>query len=90
MPNEINVRKIILNRLHEKLARLGIGDEEINDHFDLVKSGLLSSLEFVDLVASIEKSLNLEIDYERALESDDFTTISGIRKTFQKHLDEKA
>ncbi len=88
MPNDKEIRKIILELLHEKLERLGISDSEINDRFDLVKSGLLSSLEFVDLVASIENRLNIEIDYEQALDAGDFTTISGIKNTFQKHLNE--
>ena len=46
--------------------------------FDLVKSGLLNSIEFVDLAASLEQYCSVEIDFEKALDSGEFTTLGGL------------
>jgi acyl carrier protein len=80
---ESEIRKQIIQLLKDKLQRLTIRDSELGDNFDLVKSGLLNSLEFVDLVASLEKSNQLEIDFEKALEKGDFTTIGGLIRGFE-------
>jgi acyl carrier protein len=80
MENEI--RRQVLEVIREKLNRLSVKENEIGNSFDLVKSGLLNSLEFVDLVSSIEKMNNTEIDFEKALESGDFTTVGGLINAF--------
>lgn len=72
--------------IHEKLLRLSIKENEIGGSFDLVKTGLLNSLEFVDLVASLEKKFDVEIDFEKSLESGNFTTIDGLIKAFSAKL----
>jgi hypothetical protein len=43
---EIEIGKQLTELLREKLERLSIKDHEIGGSFDLVKSGLLNSLEF--------------------------------------------
>jgi acyl carrier protein len=80
MNNEI--RKQLLGLLQERLERIGIRESEPGAQFDLVKTGLLNSLEFVDLVATLEKMNGIEIDFEKALAAGDFTTIGGIVRTF--------
>ena len=56
--SESKLRKQIEN----KLTRLGIGAGELTGDFDLVKSGLLDSMAFVDLVVRIEKQYNIEVN----------------------------
>ena len=80
MENEI--RKQVMELLRDKLQRLSIRENELGDSFDLVKSGLLNSLEFVDLVASLEKVHEVEIDFEKALSSGDLTTLGGLIRAF--------
>lgn len=82
---EIEIRKQINELLGEKLARLAVRESELGGNFDLVKSGLLNSLEFVDLVASLEKLNEVEIDFEKALSAGDFTTIDGLTKSFSNY-----
>lgn len=79
---ENEIRKMLAELLKDKLERLSVKDHEINGSFDLVKSGLVNSLEFVDLVASMEKNFGFEIDFEKALDKGDFTTIDGLTKAF--------
>jgi acyl carrier protein len=83
---EIELRKQLMLVLQDKLTRLNIRESELGDSFDLVKSGLLNSLEFVDMVASLEKEFNTEIDFEEGLNSGELTTISGLSKAFLKKI----
>ncbi|MCK9398976.1 MAG: hypothetical protein M0Q51_03130 [Bacteroidales bacterium] len=78
-----NIRKQVMELLRDKLQRIGIQESELGESFDLVKSGLLNSLEFVDMVASMEKIYLHEIDFEQALDSGEFTTLGGLIRTFE-------
>ena len=69
-----------------KLERLGISENELTSGFDLVKSGFVNSLEFVELITRMEKHFKIELDFESALELGDFTTFSGLVRTFEKKL----
>ena len=69
--------------LRDKLQRIGIRESELGESFDLVKSGLLNSLEFVDMIASMEKIHLIEIDFEQALETGELTTLGGLIRAFE-------
>ena len=79
---ENDIRKQLMELLRDKMKRLTIKENEMVDSFDLVKSGFVNSIEFVDLVASIEKNTEFEIDFEKALERGDLTTIGGLIRAF--------
>jgi acyl carrier protein len=81
---ESEIRKQLMALISDKLQRLDIKESELGIGFDLVKSGLLNSLEFVDLVASMEKLNDLEIDFEAALDSGELTTVGGLIRVFEK------
>ena len=78
-----DIRKQVMQLLRDKLQRIGIRESELGESFDLVKSGLLNSLEFVDMVASMEKINLHEIDFEQALDSGELTTIGGLIRAFK-------
>ncbi len=82
---ESETRKQVVELIRDKLKRLAIRESGLSDSFDLVKSGLLNSLEFVDLVASIEKTNDHEIDFEKELDSGDFTTLGGLIRAFENN-----
>ena len=84
MENEIRGR--LMNLLGERLKRIGIDENELGNRFDLVKSGLVNSLEFVDLVASLEKEYRCEINFESGLEMNDLTTIGGLIRSFKSAI----
>lgn len=79
------IRDQLLASLAVKTENLSIRREELTDGFDLVKSGLLNSLEFVEMLSHLEKLNQVEIDYEKALENNDLTTIGGIIRTFKEY-----
>jgi acyl carrier protein len=78
-----DLRKQIMELLRDKLDRIGIRETELGDNFDLVKSGLLNSLEFVDIIASLEKIHEVEIDFEQALDKGGLTTLGGLITAFE-------
>ena len=61
-----------------KLRVFGIKHHEVDDHFDLVRSGLLDSMSFIDLVASLEDKFRVVVDFEKAATTDDFTTFGNL------------
>ena len=78
-----DIRHILLATLSTKLSRIGIDPGGLGDDFDLVRSGLVNSLEFVDLVASLEKEFHCEIDFEEGLEKGSLTTIGGLVRSIE-------
>jgi acyl carrier protein len=72
------IRDAIIRQLDEKLRVFEIRPEEVIGRFDLVKSGLLDSMAFVDLVAGIENACSIEIDFEKATATDDFTKMTPL------------
>jgi acyl carrier protein len=72
------IRDYILGILNERLLLFDIDRGELNDDFDLVKSGLLDSMAFIDLVAETEEEFGIEIDFEQLADSDDFTSLGGL------------
>lgn len=76
--DKAEVHKYILEQIEGKLIMFNIGMGEVDDDFDLVKSGLLDSMAFVDLVAGIEEQYKIEIDFEKAVEDEKFTSMGGL------------
>lgn len=81
---ETSLRSDIAQRLAQRLARLGLTPNDLTDDLDLVRSGVLDSLAFVDLIADLEKSTEKQVDLEQALERKNATTIGSIISLFSK------
>jgi acyl carrier protein len=72
------IRDYILGLINKRLLLFDIDRGELNDDFDLVKSGLLDSMAFIDLVAGAEEEFEIEIDFEQLADTDDFTSLGGL------------
>lgn len=83
-----DVRDFIIDRLQDKMLVFDIRESELKDAFDLVKSGLLDSMAFVDLVAGAEEEFGIELDFEEAAELPDFTTMGGLTEMILAAADE--
>ena len=81
-----NIREQLLTILKPKFERLGISEKEMTPGFDLVKSGFVNSLEFVELVTRLEKHFRIEVDFDQALGAKDFTTFGGLVDTIEKQM----
>jgi acyl carrier protein len=82
----VEIRDELIRMLRPRMERFGVREHELTSGFDLVKSGFVNSLEFVELVTGIEKRFHLEIDFEKALDSGEFTTFGGVIRAIEKHL----
>ena len=78
----MNVRSLIAATLASRLQRLGLSDTDLLDDLDLVRSGVLDSLGFVDLIADLETTTGKQVDLEQALEQKGATTVKGILALF--------
>lgn len=85
--NKTEVREFIVGLLKDKLLLFDIAESELKDSFDLVKSGLLDSMAFIDLVASVEEEFNIEIDFELLTGISDFTSMGGLTNYLLKLKD---
>lgn len=80
---ETSPRSIIADRLAHRMHRLGLSPDDLRDNLDLVRSGVLDSLAFVDLIADLENATGKRVDLERALESKNATTLGGVISLFE-------
>ena len=76
------VRTILTERLGARLVRLGLSPSDLTDDLDLVRSGVLDSLGFVDLIADLESATGKRVDLERALEHRNATTVANVITLF--------
>ena len=74
--------QILMKEMGPRLEQLGMKEKDLKPGLDLVNSGFVNSMEFVELIGSVERQTGIEIDYEKALDDTEFTTISGILKQF--------
>lgn len=72
----------VRDRLVARAERLGLRPEELHGSLDLVRSGLLDSLGFVDLVTELEQEIGREVDLAAAFDKPGATTINGVVELF--------
>lgn len=76
------VRLLINERLAVRLKRLGLDASDLGDDLDLVRTGVLDSLGFVDLIADLEQATGRQVDLERALQEPGATRLGSIIELF--------
>jgi acyl carrier protein len=79
-----DLRERINNTLIPRLQRLGLSAADLTDDLDLVRSGVLDSLGFVDLIAGLEDSTGMRVDLEAALSAPGATTLGGVINLFNR------
>lgn len=77
------LRDRLLERLTARLLRMGLTSEDMTDDLDLVRSGVLDSLGFVDLIADLSNSTGRDVDLEAALDRKGATTVGGVLALFR-------
>ena len=80
--NTDDIKDAIVFKISDRLESYDLSESEIKGDFDLVKSGLMDSMSFVELVGSMEEKYQVEIDFEKIMEDEKFTTISGLVNLF--------
>jgi len=78
------LRQLMQTRLNAHARRLGAGDVTLHDGLDLIRSGLVDSLGFVDLLTELEAAAGRQVDLERTLGRPGATTVRGVLDLFER------
>lgn len=76
-PANPTARAMLLDLLEPALRRAEISAREIEDSFNLIESGLLDSIAFLDLIARLEERAQVEFDLFN-IDPDHLTTFGGL------------
>ncbi len=71
------LREMVVEQIGSQIERAGLNGQTLDDDIDLLKSGLIDSFEFLDLMAAIEEQSGIKLDLG-ALDDSDFTTLRGL------------
>ena len=78
------VRRTLLRAIGPRLGRLGMTEADVTDDLDLLRSGLLDSLGFVDLVVAVEEEVGQQVDLISAMDRPGGTTVGGLIRLFEQ------
>lgn len=73
------IRMLVLGECAGALAALATPADELADDFDLRENGVIDSLGFIELIASLEQTLGVEIDLE-ALDPEQLTRLGPLTR----------
>lgn len=79
---EQELRNLVSERLRDRVQRLGLKSSDLQDDLDLVRSGLLDSLGFVDLLADLEQATGKQVDLEQAMARPGATRLRSVIAMF--------
>jgi len=80
--NSAELHTMLHDRLAPRMERLGLAKHEFTNDLDLVRTGILDSLAFVDLITEMETALGMQVDLEKAFDRPGATTIGGVIELF--------
>ena len=73
---------LLIDKLGARTQRMGINSNEFTSDLDLVRTGLLDSLGFVDLITELETAVGKQVDLEKAFDRTGATTVGGVIDLF--------
>ncbi|HJV35310.1 acyl carrier protein [Geomonas sp.] len=62
--NVASVREFLLDFVDERLSVRGYSAAEVNDEFDLLVSGVIDSLAFLEMTVALQERFEVEFDFE--------------------------
>lgn len=80
--NRAELEALLKERLGPRMERLGLAEHEFKTELDLVRTGILDSLAFVDLITEMETAVGMQVDLEKAFDRPGATTIGGVIELF--------
>jgi acyl carrier protein len=80
---ENDVKAFIIEQLTEKFNKIGFVEKHLLADFNLVQTGILDSMQFIELVSKIENKFEIEISLEDESPGY-FVTLSGLARVAVK------
>ncbi len=75
-PSQLRIKNLILQFLDQHMRQTGTGPRELTDDIDVLHSGIIDSLAFIDLLLRVEAELGSSL----ALDQIDFERISNLKE----------
>ncbi|HEY0979114.1 MAG TPA: acyl carrier protein [Flavobacteriales bacterium] len=73
---------LLIERVAPRSVRLGLSAKDMTEDLDLVRTGLLDSLGFVDLITELETAVGHQVELEQAFDRPGATTVGGVLDLF--------
>jgi acyl carrier protein len=74
---EQDILAFVLREIRQPLTLFGVQESDVGPDFDLLGSGVLDSMRFVDLLNAIEREFDIELDMEN-LDIEEITLVRGL------------
>jgi acyl carrier protein len=70
------IRDFVIAFLHRRMQALHITDMDVTEDLNMIDSGLLDSMGFIEMLAAVEERFGVEVDFS-ARDPSSFTTVVG-------------
>jgi acyl carrier protein len=77
------IKKQIIQIIKERLVDTTSGSFTVDDEIDLIGSGILSSIGFIEVITELEKKFKIEFDFDN-IDPSEYSSVSGIAATIDK------
>ena len=77
MLDHTQLRQFIVGKITNRLVQLDIESSSLSDSFDLMGSGAIDSMEFINLLGEIEMAFDIDLDFSE-YDPSEFTTLGGL------------
>ena len=74
-----NVREFLLTRYSEPITAMQLNRAGLPDDFDLLISGVIDSLEILEMITAIEAEFRIQLDFA-LLDAEDITRIGPLAR----------
>lgn len=74
--DKASIKEVIFHFSRDLMQQKNVSKEDMSDDFDLIHSGFIDSVDFIELITALERAFEIQIKFE-----DDITkyfTLSGL------------
>jgi len=82
------VKAFIASHLADPLRENNVDPTGLTDDFDLMKRGIIDSIDLINLVSAIEERFNIEVDFED-MDTDDLTVVGPLSSYIEERAKSK-
>ena len=76
---EAGVRQFLLDTYREPMAAIGLTPEDLGDDFDFFLSGMIDSLDILEMIGAIEQRFQIKLDLA-ALDAEQITVLGPLSR----------
>jgi len=77
------VKRFIAEFLADALSENNVAESEVTEDLDLMKRGIIDSIDLINLIAGIEEHFNIEVDFED-MDTEQLTIVGPLAKYIEE------